>query len=175
MQRAEYHATILDNGQIPLPGEIRNRLRLKPEQEIRVVIEVPRLGDIRHPPTGHPADRTENLTVGEEETGPITLGAIMDRAQSILRELADNAGTIMAELEPVRRSGMLEVMNRLAERIDRAGNADDLVTIANIVYGLTVEIPTFPPDDEPGEQYFRLKPAHDGNGCQRISEIRKRL
>lgn len=42
MQRAEYHATILNNGQIPLPGEIRNQLRLKPDQEIRVVIEIPR-------------------------------------------------------------------------------------------------------------------------------------
>ena len=41
MQRAEYHAIILDNGQIPLPEEIRNQLRLKPDQEIRVVIEVP--------------------------------------------------------------------------------------------------------------------------------------
>jgi len=166
MQRAEYHAIILDNGQIPLPEEIRNQLRLKPDQEIRVVIEVPKFGDIRHPPTVHPADRTENLAASEEETGPMTLGEIMDRTQSILRELADNADTIMAELEPVRRSGMLEVINRLAEQIDKAGNADDLVTIANTVYGLTVEIPCFPPPDEPGEQYFRLKPAHDGNGYQ---------
>jgi|GEM_PF-1975116 len=49
MQKAEYHATILDNGQIPLPEEIRNQLRLKPDQEIRVVIEVPRLGEKRRP------------------------------------------------------------------------------------------------------------------------------
>lgn len=41
MQKAEYHTAILDNGQIPLPGDIRNRLGLRPDQKIRVVIEVP--------------------------------------------------------------------------------------------------------------------------------------
>lgn len=100
----------------------------------------------------------------QTETGLMTLEAIMDKTRSVLRDLAEHADTIMAESEPVRRSGMLEVMNRLARRIDQAENDHDLVAIANILYDLTVEIPRFPPDDEPREQYFRLKPAHDGNG-----------
>ncbi len=41
MQQIEYHTTIGDNGQIPLPGEIRNHLKLKADQKIRVIIEVP--------------------------------------------------------------------------------------------------------------------------------------
>lgn len=109
----------------------------------------------------------EESAAREPETGPMTLEAIMDKTRSILRDLADRSDTIMAELEPVRRSGMLEVMNRLARRIAQAENAHDLVTIANIVHDLTVEVPRFPPDDEPREQHFRLKPTHDGNGHQR--------
>ena len=41
MQKAEYYTNILDNGQIPLPGVIRNQLRLKPDQKIRVILEIP--------------------------------------------------------------------------------------------------------------------------------------
>jgi len=130
----------------------------------KIIEELP--GCMGNEPAGEFPDQAGESPACEAETGQMTLGEIMDKAKSVLRELADNAGTIMAELEPVRRSGFLEVMNRLEDRIGKIGNADDLVGIANIVYGLTLEIPCFPPDDEPREQYFRLKPAHDGNGYQ---------
>ncbi|RLC12698.1 MAG: hypothetical protein DRI57_17430 [Deltaproteobacteria bacterium] len=41
MQRVEYHTTILNNGQLPLPGKIRSHLKLRADQKIRVIIEVP--------------------------------------------------------------------------------------------------------------------------------------
>jgi len=37
----EYHTNIPDSGQIPLPAEIRNQLRLKPDQKIKIIIEIP--------------------------------------------------------------------------------------------------------------------------------------
>jgi len=58
--------------------------------------------------------------------------------------------------ELIRDAGLLGVMNRLAQRIDAAENERDLLTIANVVHDLTIEIPYFPPDDEPPE-HFRLE------------------
>lgn len=39
MQFIEYQTSITDKGQIPLPPEVKERLFLKPDQKIRVLIE----------------------------------------------------------------------------------------------------------------------------------------
>jgi len=154
---------ITDQTLIRQIGQIADRTWQTPEELVTRAMEL----YIRQLPAEHLPDKAEESKAAcEEETEQMTLGAIMDKTKSVLRELADNADTVMAELEPIKRSGFLEVMNKLSKQIDTVGNANDLVEIANIVYGLTVEIPRFPPDDEPREQYFRLKPAHDGNGYQ---------
>ncbi len=41
MRRIEYDASILKDGQIFLPEEIRNRYFLKPNQKVKVIIEIP--------------------------------------------------------------------------------------------------------------------------------------
>jgi hypothetical protein len=146
-------------------GQIADRTRQTPEEVVTRALEF----YIRQLPEKNLPDK------GQAKTGTMTLEEIMDTAKSVLRELADNAAAIMAASEPARRSGLLEVMNRLARRIDSAENADDLIAIANIVYDLTVEIPTFPPDEEPRNQYFRLKPVYDDNGYQRIRNQKSAL
>ncbi len=55
MQSIEYQTTITDNGQIPLPPEIKERLFLKPDQKIRVLIE-----DQSSPVTVHVVISDEN-------------------------------------------------------------------------------------------------------------------
>ncbi len=47
MPRFEFQTAIQDDGQIPLPGEIRKRLGLKPNQKIKVIIEVPQAAEKR--------------------------------------------------------------------------------------------------------------------------------
>ncbi|MDM8525480.1 hypothetical protein QUF80_19095 [Desulfococcaceae bacterium HSG8] len=97
------------------------------------------------------------------ETGRITLEEVRDKTVSVLRHFTDNADKIMSELKPGWDAGLLEVMNRLAKRMDAVKNETDLLTIANIVHDLTIEIPHFPPDDEP-PQHFRpenLMPGSD--------------
>jgi hypothetical protein len=145
-------------------GQLADRTRQTPEEVVTRAIEL----YIRQFPAENPPDKEQEYPSCEAETGGMSLEEIMDTAKSVLRELADNAASIMAESEPVRRSGLLEVMNRLSRRIDKAENAEDLVAAANIVYDLTAEIPMFPPDDEPRRQYFRMKSVHDDNGYQRI-------
>jgi len=90
------------------------------------------------------------------ETERMTLEELIERTKSMLRHFTENADTIMSELKPSRDAGLLGVMNRLAQRIDAAENERDLLTIANVVHDLTIEIPYFPPDDEPPE-HFRLE------------------
>jgi hypothetical protein len=145
-------------------GQLADRTRQTPEELIARAVEL----YIRQVPAENLPDKARESSSCEAETGDMTLEEIVNKTKSVLRELADNAASVMAESEPVRRSGLLEVMNRLARRIDNAENAEELVAAANIIYDLTAEIPTFPPDDEPRNRYFRLKPVQDDNGYQRI-------
>jgi bifunctional DNA-binding transcriptional regulator/antitoxin component of YhaV-PrlF toxin-antitoxin module len=39
MQRAEFQASISEDGQISLPAQIRKRLLLKPSQVVKVIVE----------------------------------------------------------------------------------------------------------------------------------------
>ncbi len=106
------------------------------------------------------------------ETGLMSFESVMDKTKSVLQDFADNADKIMAELEPGRDSGLLEVMNRLAKRINTVENEADLIAVANIVHNLAIEIPCFPPDDVP-PQHFRLenlKPAAHSNGFHHYIE-----
>jgi len=92
-------------------------------------------------------------TDSDGETGHKTLEDVMERTVSLLRHFAENADSIMSELKPGWTSGLLEVMNRLAGRVDAVRNETDLLTIANIMHDLTIEIPRFPPDDEPPDHF----------------------
>jgi len=87
------------------------------------------------------------------ETGRMSLEDVMERTVSLFRHFEENADSIVSELKPAWASGLLEVMNRLAKRIDTIMYESDLLVIANIMHDLTVEIPRFPPDDNPPEHY----------------------
>jgi hypothetical protein len=114
----------------------------------------------------------------EENTGQISLETLMEKTKSVLQYFERNAETIMAQSEPGQDSGLLEVMNRLAERLNTAENEADLLDIANIVYDLTVRIPHFPPDDSP-RCHFRLEKPKQMPGsaayCRHIEEHKAAL
>ncbi len=119
--------------------------------------------------------KAEGVAACSENAGEMTLDMIMEKTKSVLRHFADNADTIMARLEPGWDSGLLEVMNRLAKRMNAAEDETDLTEIANIVHDLTVGIPHFPPDDSP-PQHFRLKglkSASEGEDFHRHIENHK--
>lgn len=119
--------------------------------------------------------KAEGTAVCDENAEQISLEAIMDKTKSVLRYFTDNADTIMGRLEPGWDSGLLEVMNRLAKRINVSENETDLTEIANIVHDLTIKIPHFPPDDSP-PQYFQLKDmksADEGTDFHRHIENHK--
>ncbi|RLC02065.1 MAG: hypothetical protein DRI57_30420 [Deltaproteobacteria bacterium] len=147
-------------------GQIAERTRQTPGQLIARALE----RYIRDLPPVFLRDEAEadETPACDEETEQMSLEAIMDKTRTVLRDLADNADRIMAESEPGRPSGFLEVMNRLSKRIDKVGNEHDLIAIANIVYDLTIEIPDVtdvmntPEDELP--RHFRtenLRPSDD--------------
>ncbi len=144
-------------------GQIADQTRQSPGEIITRALE----RYIRDLTAGYFPDGAGKACDGE--TGRMSLEVIMDKTKSALRDLAGNADRIMADLEPGRPSGFLEVMNRLSKRLDRAENESDLIAIANIVYDLTLEIPDVTavmntPEDEPLPQHFRtenLKPSDD--------------
>ncbi len=116
----------------------------------------------------HQADR-------DEEVGHKTLEDVMERTISLFRHFEENADNIVSEVKPGRASGLLEVMNRLAKQIDAIMYETDLLAVANIMHDLTVEIPRFPPDDEPPE-HFRpedLMSAPDAEDYRRRVERHK--
>ena len=110
----------------------------------------------------HQADR-------DGETEHKTMEDVMERTISLLRHFAENADSIVSEVKPGRASGLLEVMDRLAKRMDAIEHESDLLAIANIMHDLTIEIPLFPPDDDPPE-HFRpedLRHAPESDDCHR--------
>lgn len=126
--------------------------------------------------TGKTAPGKDEVSAdGKEETGQMTLERMMDKTISVLQYFTGNADAIMTRSEPGQDSGLLEVMNRLAERLNSAEDESDLVTIANIVYDLTIGIPYFPPDESP-PRHFRLegqKQMRDNDSCRSLMEKHK--
>ncbi len=92
-------------------------------------------------------------TCDDDGTGGMTLEDVVGRTVSLFRHFEENADRIVSEVKPGRASGLLEVMDRLAVRMDAVRNVTDLLTMANIMHDLTIEIPLFPPDDEPPEHF----------------------
>lgn len=115
-----------------------------------------------------------NGTGSEAETGTMTLKDLTEKTVSILRYFEENADSIMEDLKPGKCSGLLEVMNRLAKRMDALDNKTELLTIANIMYDLTLEIPHFPPDDEP-PQHYRPEDLKPENSRDRIESYKATL
>ncbi|OQY60153.1 MAG: hypothetical protein B6245_02785 [Desulfobacteraceae bacterium 4572_88] len=92
-------------------------------------------------------------TCGDGETGQMTLEDVMKRTISLFRHFAENADSIMSELKPGWDAGLLEVMNRLTKRVDAIEHEPDLLAVANVMHDLSIEIPHFPPDDNPPEHF----------------------
>jgi len=49
MQRIEYYTNLLMDGKIPFPDEVRDQLMIEPNHKIKVIIEIPQLGDLFQP------------------------------------------------------------------------------------------------------------------------------
>ena len=105
----------------------------------------------------------------------MTLEDVVERTVSLLRHFEENADSIMSELRPGWDAGLLEVMNRLAKRMDAIGDETDLLFIANIMHDLSIEIPHFPPDDDPPARFRleNLRPAPDPDHCRERVERHK--
>jgi|GEM_PF-2007568 len=96
-------------------------------------------------------------TYSDGNTEQMALEDVMEKTISVFRHFEENADSIMSELKPGWNAGLLEVMNRLAKRLEAVADESDLLAIANIMHDLTIEIPRFPPDDNPPEHF---RPEH---------------
>jgi len=144
-------------------GHIADETRRTPEQIVTEALKhyVRRLSG-----KAVPAD-------SEDEIMP--LERIMDETISVLRHFTENADAIMARCEPGQDSGLLEVMNRLAERLNAVEDEADLVAVADIVHELNNGIPYFPPDESP-PRHFQLqdqKQMGDDESCRSHVESHK--
>jgi len=133
-------------------GQIADDTRRTPDQVVTEALEL----YIRRLSETPASDKYKGFTGNEKETGQMTLERIMDKTISVLRYFMGNADAIMARLEPGQDSGLLELTNRLADRLNAVEDEADLVAIANIVYDLIIRIPHFPPD-ESLPQHFQIK------------------